>query len=171
MRSSWHKIPRGLTRGWRRVKPNSIYHRCPSDQLLRTLLCRFSLHLFLRCDQDVFSDHTHVPHAGFIWKPKRRQISDYPVKGKGMQNSFYGLSRSSKGLKMPPSPVRGLLGTVNTTREGQWLPRFGKAGENGISTSGRHYAVAARGWDSGSRWRGSDCVCLDQAVFDLHRMA
>lgn len=99
-------------------------------------------------------------------------MSHYPLKEKGCWGSFSRLSRSLKGLVTPtttpvptlPSPIKGLLGIINTTRDWQWLPRFTRVGEYSISTSGRHYAVAARGQNT-ERWRqGSECVCFHQAV-------
>lgn len=48
-------------------------------------------------------------------------------KGKDPEVFFCILYRRLKGLVTPlPSPLKGLLGTINTMREGHWLPRFGR---------------------------------------------
>lgn len=70
------------------MKPN-IYQHNPSEQLAEDFAILFaSTPSFLKCYQDVFLNHTHVPHAAFHFETpligaKRRQIGNYPVKGEG----------------------------------------------------------------------------------------
>lgn len=66
-----------------------------------------------------------------------------------MQRSFLLAQEKLERTYDPPSthhsPVRDLLGAINTIREGHGLPRLAKTGEYRICTSGRHYVVAAAG--------------------------
>jgi len=127
---TWH--PKAQRGGRRQMKPNSIYHHCPSGW--RTAAERFvilfvSTPSFLKHCQDAFKPHPCSSCSFSLETPlisaKRGKISDYPVKGKGWRSFCRGL----RGLVLPPpAPFRGLLGTVNTMREGHWLPRFGRAG-------------------------------------------
>lgn len=131
------------------MKSNSIYHHNPSKQLQRTLLCCLEAHLLLsNVTRMSFWTTPTVLMQIFIWNAKRRQIGDYPVKGKGCRDLFVDSVGARMVSQTSPSPLWGLLGSINTMRTGHWLPKLGRAGDCSISTSGRHYAVAARGWNA-----------------------
>lgn len=103
---------------------------------------------FIKCYQDVFLNHTHSPHAAIHLKRKEKTDWRLPCERERMPGSFCRLSGSPNGLATSPSPLWGLLGSINTMRTRHWLPKLGRAGDCSISTSGRHYAVAARGWNA-----------------------